>query len=273
MAERPADPELEESTNRWMVWGFAAMVLMVLIFPIYRFYEPSSREADREAQLEFLAEQGSDIYAVNCASCHGVEGQGGIGPALNSQQFLESSSDEQTIALIAVGVPGSLMSAYSLDFGGSFTSEQIEAIATFIRSWEDTAPDVPNWREPLAGAPTVSPDTTAPDTTAPAASQDTTAPATTAPSTAQDTAAPTTTATLSAEALYVANCAACHGADLEGVIGPALAGEGAHLGDHDADELAQVVANGEGGMPAFAGTLTPEEIEAIVEFILAANAG
>ncbi|MDH3607318.1 MAG: cytochrome c [Acidimicrobiia bacterium] len=149
MGERPPDEELERSTNRWMAWGFGIMVLMVLIFPIYRFYEPTSREADREAQLEFLADQGAGIYELNCASCHGVEGQGGIGPALNSMQFLEDSSDEQTITLIAVGVPGSQMSAYSLDFGGPLTSEQIKAIATFIRSWEETAPDVPNWRDPL----------------------------------------------------------------------------------------------------------------------------
>lgn len=149
MPERPVDRELEESTNRWMAWGFAVMVLMAMAFPIYRFYEPSSREANREEQLEFLAAQGADLYSNNCASCHGVEGQGGIGPALNSEQYLSSASDEQSIALIAVGVPGSEMSAYSLDFGGSLTSEQIEAIATFLRSWEDTAPDVPNWRDPL----------------------------------------------------------------------------------------------------------------------------
>lgn len=149
MAERPPDEELEASTNRWMAWGFAVMVLMVVIFPVYRFYEPSSRESDREAQLAFLAEQGAGLYDVNCASCHGAAGEGGVGPALNSQQFLESSSDEQTITLIAVGVPGSLMSAYSLDFGGPLTSEQIKAMATFMRGWEEDAPDVPNWLDPL----------------------------------------------------------------------------------------------------------------------------
>ena len=149
MAERPFDPELEESTNRWMMWGFVVMVLMALIFPIYRFYEPSNRDEARAEQQAFLAEQGESIYSTNCASCHGIDGEGGIGPALNSEQFLTSSTDEQTTALIAVGVPGSQMAAYSLDFGGSLTSEQIEAIATFLRSWEETAPDVPNWRDPL----------------------------------------------------------------------------------------------------------------------------
>ena len=79
MAERPPDAELERSTNKAMAWGFVVMVLMVLIFPVYRFYEPSSRESDREAQLDFLADQGADLYGFNCASCHGIVGQGGIG--------------------------------------------------------------------------------------------------------------------------------------------------------------------------------------------------
>ncbi len=149
MPERPPDPELEESTNRWMLWGVVLMALMVLVFPIYRFYEPANREGARETHLASLAEQGSAIYALNCASCHGGDGEGGIGPALNSKQFLEDAADPQIEALIAVGVPGSQMSAYSLDFGGPLTSEQITAITTYLRSLEETAPDRPDWRDPL----------------------------------------------------------------------------------------------------------------------------
>ena len=149
MPERPIDEELEQSTNKWMAWGVGIMLAMALVFPIYRFYEPSNREADREAQLGFLAEKGESLFAQNCASCHGIEGEGGIAPALNAKQFLEAAVDEQISALISVGVPGSQMSAYSLDFGGSMTQEQIQAITTYIRSWEETAPDFPNWRDPL----------------------------------------------------------------------------------------------------------------------------
>lgn len=149
MPERPPDPALEESTSRWMAWGLVIMVVMVLIFPFYRFWEPSAREDAREVQKASLAEQGSSIYNLNCSSCHGVDGEGGIGPALNAEQFLTGAVDSQIEALIAVGVPGSQMSAYSLDFGGPLTSEQIEALTVFIRSWEEEAPDFPNWRDPL----------------------------------------------------------------------------------------------------------------------------
>ena len=71
---------------------------------------------------------------------------GGIGPALNSQQFLTSADDAHIKALIAVGIPGSLMSAYALDFGGPLTSEQIDALTAYLRSWEEDAPDDSDWR-------------------------------------------------------------------------------------------------------------------------------
>ena len=43
MPERPPDPALEESTNKWMRWGLILMVIMVLAFPIYRITEPDRR--------------------------------------------------------------------------------------------------------------------------------------------------------------------------------------------------------------------------------------
>lgn len=141
------DEELERSTNRVMVLGGALMLLMVLVFPFYRWFEPNTRVDARAAQLDSLVEQGSAIWTINCSACHGNDGEGDVGPALNSRQFLQSVTDEQMQGFIAVGVPGSQMSAYSQDFGGPLTTEQIKAVASFIRSWEPDAPDRPDWRE------------------------------------------------------------------------------------------------------------------------------
>ncbi len=152
MADRPPDPSLEESTNKWMVAGLVIMGLMVLAFPLYRFTEPANRDAARATHVESLATQGEAIFQLNCTACHGVAGEGGIGPALNSQQFLTAATDEQIGLLIAVGVPGTQMNAYSLDFGGPLTSEQIDAVVTFLRSLEPNAPDVPDWRNPGGAA-------------------------------------------------------------------------------------------------------------------------
>ncbi len=149
--EHSHDAEIEESTNRVMTWGVGLLAAMVLAFPLYRFVEPSARDEARALQLQSLEAQGSQLFQQNCAACHGLNGEGGIGPALNSQQYLQAASDTQTRLIVSVGVPGTQMAAWSLDYGGTLTSEQIKAISTFIHSWEQTAPDVPNWRTPLEG--------------------------------------------------------------------------------------------------------------------------
>ncbi len=147
MARYEVDEELEASTDRVMVIGAVLIVALALVFPLYRWIEPTNREQAREDQLNFLADSGQQLWGFNCASCHGLNGEGGLGPALNAEQFLQSSTDDQTRLLIAVGVPGSQMGAYSQDYGGPMTSEQIKAIATYIRSWEQDAPDREDWRD------------------------------------------------------------------------------------------------------------------------------
>lgn len=150
MATYKVDQELEESTNRVMLIGAILFLLLLLAFPLYRIVEPVNRDEAREANLASLAESGADVWSFNCSSCHGLNGEGGVGPALNSKQFLEAATDAQAAQLIAVGVPGSSMGAYSQDFGGPLTSEQIKAVVTYMRTWEPDAPDNPDWR---AGQP------------------------------------------------------------------------------------------------------------------------
>lgn len=145
------DDELENSTTNVMVVGLVLMVAFILVFPLYRVFEPSSRDDAREVHLESLAHEGENLWGFNCASCHGETGEGGIAPALNSKEFLQAASNEQIELLVAVGVPGTQMGAYSQDFAGPLTSAQIRAVATYLRSLEETAPSNPNWRDGAAG--------------------------------------------------------------------------------------------------------------------------
>lgn len=148
MPERPPDPEIEASTVRWMTVGTVLIVLFILAFPLYRWYEPAGRAEAREEQQESLTAQGGELWLQSCASCHGANGEGVDAPALNSKQFLGGVVDEQIESIIAHGIPGTEMSAWSLDFGGPLTSQQVTAISTYIRSWEPDAPDRPDWRSP-----------------------------------------------------------------------------------------------------------------------------
>ncbi|MEI7645821.1 MAG: cytochrome c [Chloroflexales bacterium] len=83
-------------------------------------------------------------YVEYCTTCHGAAGSGGIGPAINSQQFLSRKNDAAiTQTIIAGGTrPGSAMPA----FGDRLTSVEINAIVTYIRSLQATAPNVANPR-------------------------------------------------------------------------------------------------------------------------------
>lgn len=146
MTYRSTDEDLETSTNTWMLWGLVFMVVLILGFLVYTWLEPSARADSLEEHQTGLAAQGADLFALNCSSCHGPQGEGAVGPALNSQQFLTTTVDEQIESLIATGIPGSLMTAYSIDFGGPLTFEEINALTAHLRGWEETAPDNPDWR-------------------------------------------------------------------------------------------------------------------------------
>jgi mono/diheme cytochrome c family protein len=134
------------STVRWQVAGIVVIILLIVAFPLYRAVDASRRggaEAERQAALVRL---GTNIWSLNCAECHGIMGQGVDAPALNSQQFLGEASDLQIHRLTAVGVPGTKMPAWWNEIGGPLTDEQIAAVVAYVRSWEPTAPDRPDWR-------------------------------------------------------------------------------------------------------------------------------
>ena len=87
---------------------------------------------------EVIAE-GAKLYSVACSHCHGPEGQGTpIAPALNVQSFLSETSDQAIKAIISQGVPDTRMPAW----GGRLTDDQLNALVSFIRAWEPTAPAV-----------------------------------------------------------------------------------------------------------------------------------
>jgi mono/diheme cytochrome c family protein len=69
------------------------------------------------------------------------------------------------------------------------------------------------------------------------------------------------------------NCAVCHGGDGSGGIGPRLAGGRVVAVYPDPADQIAVVTNGRDGMPAFADTLSEDEIAAVVEYTRTVLAG
>lgn len=94
---------------------------------------------------------GAELYSLNCARCHGPQGQGTPrAPALNVKGFLEATADGAIQQIVSLGVPGTAMPAW----GDRLGEAEIMALVGFIRAWEPDAPEVaqpargggPAWR-------------------------------------------------------------------------------------------------------------------------------
>ena len=68
-----------------------------------------------------------------------------------------------------------------------------------------------------------------------------------------------------AEKIVSSNCTTCHGGNLEGRgNAPALANIGSELSQ---DEIHDIVANGQNGMPPFKDSLSDDEITAVAKYL------
>lgn len=83
--------------------------------------------------------------------------------------------------------------------------------------------------------------------------------------------APASDSVLFANPAYTKNCAKCHGKTGEGhrFGGPSLISE--KTAAASPDDLRDIIANGKGHMPKFAGKLTSGEIDTLVKQVQALN--
>ena len=155
----PFEPNsLERSLNNYLIVGLVFMVALVAGFIAYRLREPTLRADAAAAQKTSYTTLGKQLFAASCAECHGAQATGGgSAPTLNSKQFLSTTSDNQIHALVSSGVSGTDMPAWSLDFGGTLTDEQVRQVVTYLRSLEPNAPSIPDWRTGATAPPAAAP--------------------------------------------------------------------------------------------------------------------
>ncbi len=82
--------------------------------------------------------KGRELYTGMCSGCHGVNGEGKNGPALNSQEFLNAATNGFLQATIALGRAGTAMRSWAKGAQGyeELTADEINDIVAFIRTWQ-----------------------------------------------------------------------------------------------------------------------------------------
>lgn len=263
LAMRPyhSDDELESGAmERAMSWGVALAVFASLFIPLYWLIEPTRINNAVDDFYDADVAAGRAEYQNACASCHGVNLEGGSAahpdpeveaawpaPALNNivarYEETEIVDDVREFILLTLvhGREGTPMNAFGVANGGTYSDNQLEQITSYILSVQTG--EIPE-AQAFEGRSADGADAGA--------------------------------------VVFQDNCARCHGAEAEGYVGPQLLnvyerygwdGEEGSDSFLEAQEVVrQVLYNGrnvpgQAPMPSFDLELTDEAIEAVISHI------
>ena len=192
---------------------------------------------------------GATLFAENCSVCHGQFGEGGPNPAragdiippISTTEYLSTRDDTTLRKIISLGQPNFGMSPFGEENGGLLDDTQLDALVTFMRSWEANPPvDEPPVFETATPPPT-------PEVTAPT---------------------PEPIPSLTGGQLYAIACASCHGAQGKGDVGPALNTQ-EFQDAFDDQALFDTISEGHTATPmvAWGESLSDEQIQLLVDYI------
>lgn len=83
--------------------------------------------------------RGAPIYLQNCSVCHGNQGQGGDGPTLRNNQFVQSGSDQAVYTTVANGRPGTKMPAWLITNGGPLSDSDISNVVAYLHTFQSVS--------------------------------------------------------------------------------------------------------------------------------------
>ena len=126
----------------YLAAGLVLTVLIIVGLGYYSFSESARLTKAQEAFKNAREQRGGEIYAQQCVTCHGAQGEGGVGPALNNSVLLKNAFDSAFFSIIRSGVPNTKMPAWGVEYGGPLTDEDVRDAVAFLRSWEATAPEI-----------------------------------------------------------------------------------------------------------------------------------
>jgi mono/diheme cytochrome c family protein len=95
-------------------------------------------QPERPPQAAGQPQNGKRIFETICAGCHGAQGKGGEGPALNNKVLLESASDTYLIETIRRGRRGTAMASFiePSPVRPVLTDSDIADVVAYFRSFQ-----------------------------------------------------------------------------------------------------------------------------------------
>lgn len=184
--------ELDNVLPPWWVYLFYATIVFAVVYVGYYHFGGGGKSSSEEyAESVAIAEQekqeymkkmsnlvdesnvtvldnksglesGKNTFITFCAACHGQAGEGGVGPNLTDNYWLNGGDIKDLFKTIKYGVTTKGMKSWKEDL----TPSQIQEVASYITTLHGTNP--PNGKEPqgeLYKPNPVSADSTAKDTT------------------------------------------------------------------------------------------------------------
>lgn len=134
-------------TNAVEKTGYGALAMLsiiALMIPVLWIVEAGQEANATASQFTYSVQQGAMLYAQYCYQCHGTKGQGYTGPQLNNSSAVNNLKDTDIMRIISAGIYSTtdpttaLMPAWSQDYGGPLTNDDIQYLFDLIRS-SDTA--------------------------------------------------------------------------------------------------------------------------------------
>lgn len=101
--------------------------------------EGADLEAPSHDVAPLFSETGERLFSL-CGGCHGLEGEGAMGPPLLDPGLLKSISDTELRRTIMWGRPGTPMKGYLKDMGGLavLNADEVDDIISYIRFRQKT---------------------------------------------------------------------------------------------------------------------------------------
>ena len=164
--------ELDNNLPPWWIAMFYATIAFGVVYLLYfhvfdwgSFQEEEYEQEMAQAKIEvdaYLATAASSIdettvtitddvgrinaaqelFAQKCAACHGMAGEGGVGPNLTDTYWIHGGGVQDIFQVIKNGVPEKGM----IPWKSQLTPVQMQDLASFIITLEGTEP--PNGKEP-----------------------------------------------------------------------------------------------------------------------------